>query len=87
MRRCPDASRPQASRIAVVLPAPSGPIKPNISPRRTAIDMLSSARSGPYRLVTPSKTMASVDHRGISASTGMPDFRTPCLLSVVTLIR
>ena len=31
-------SSPQMARIAVVLPAPSGPISPNISPRSTLND-------------------------------------------------
>ena len=45
-------SSPQIARIAVVLPAPSGPISPNISPRSTLNDTPRSASTLPYRLTT-----------------------------------
>ena len=74
--------------MAVVFPAPSGPITPNISPRATSSETASSAVTAPYFLVTFSKAIARHDWLcGSSASTGMPVFSTPSLLSAVTLMR
>ena len=77
-RRC---SRPQIIRIVVVLPAPSGPIRPNISPRSTVSDSSPTASDRPYRLTTP------VERDGASsARTGSPPrpacraFSTPVLV-------
>src|SRR5687768_13937781 len=58
-RTCPASacSSPQHKRIDVVLPAPSGPITPNISPRRTSRDSSLTATVSPYRFVTASKEM------------------------------
>ena len=77
-------------RIDVVLPAPSGPIRPNISPASTANDTSSTARTAPYRLVTRSKANRgrhAAVLAGNSASTGMPGLSTPSRLSTLTLIR
>src|SRR6266566_4751692 len=52
-------TRPQISRIVVVFPAPSGPIKPNISPGATLSDSSDTAMVSPYLLVTRSRMMAS----------------------------
>ncbi len=79
-------SSPQIARIAVVLPAPSGPISPNISPRLTLNDT-------PRKRLDLAVTLDDVLEidRGrhlvsaISASTGMPCLSTPSLLS--TLMR
>ncbi len=49
---------PQMARIAVVLPAPSGPISPNISPRLTLNDTPLKASTLPYRLTTLLNSMA-----------------------------
>src|SRR5215471_4718537 len=60
--RIPPASagrRPQMSRIVVVFPAPSGPMRPNISPRWTESDTPLTAVIAPYRFMTPSSTMMS----------------------------
>ena len=46
------AEQSHAMRIAVVFPAPSGPMTPNISPRFTANETPSSALIAPYVLVT-----------------------------------
>src|SRR5207245_2877748 len=54
------ASRPHISRMVVVLPAPSGPIRPNISPRSTDSDSASTAVVRPYRFVTPSRMIAGI---------------------------
>ena len=81
-------SSPQASRIAVVLPAPSGPMNPNISPRRTANDTSSSAVHGAVPLGH------AVERRARRRSL-LRDLRfhrharlqQPSRLSVVTLMR
>src|SRR6185503_9321297 len=52
-------SSPHISRIAVVLPAPSEPISPNISPRCTSRVRASSALVVPYFLTTPSNSIAA----------------------------
>src|SRR5205823_991866 len=46
--------------MVVVLPAPSGPIRPNISPRSTDSESASTAVVEPYRFVTRSSTMAAM---------------------------
>src|SRR5580765_3641927 len=48
------ASSPQMVRIVVVLPAPSGPMTPNISPASTLNETPSSAFVGPKLLRRPS---------------------------------
>ena len=80
-------------RIVVVLPAPSGPISPNISPGRTS--NVSAVERGDARRsasVTPSSRTRGSRHCGASdggssASTGMPGLSTPLRLSAVTLMR
>src|SRR5262249_16243300 len=54
-------SSPQISRIVVVFPAPSGPMRPNISPRSTENDSAVTAVGGPYRFVTRSSEMLGID--------------------------
>ena len=51
---------PHADLIAVVFPAPSGPITPNISPASTASEIRSSAVVAPYFFVTSSKRIAAI---------------------------
>ena len=43
---------PQSSLIVVVFPAPSGPMRPNISPRLTVYDTPATASVVPKRFVT-----------------------------------
>jgi hypothetical protein len=50
-------SRPSINRMVVVLPAPFGPRKPNVSPARTENEMLSIPRRRPYRLVSSRASM------------------------------
>src|SRR5512139_554049 len=45
--------------MVVVLPAPSGPMRPNISPRRTSNDKPLTASTAPNRLITRSTVMAT----------------------------
>src|SRR5262245_15682383 len=52
-------SRPQTRRIVVVFPAPSGPMRLNISPAATDNDRSRTAVAGPYRFVTGPSAMAS----------------------------
>src|SRR6187399_382148 len=47
--------------MVVVLPAPSGPIRPNISPGSTANDSSRTASVRPNRFVTRSSLMALLD--------------------------
>ena len=55
-------SRPQISRIVVVLPAPSGPISPNISPGRPRATARATRR--------PSRRSASVTRSSVMAAIG-----------------
>ena len=48
---------PHSIRMAVVLPAPLAPRKPNISPGRTEKEMWSTAVKVPKRLVSPSTSI------------------------------
>ena len=86
-----------AGGCAVVLPAPSGPMSPNISPRR---DVERQAVDGGRRAVTlgaPTRSkrqhggrswrLMAAPAAGRSASTGMPCLRTPSLLSTVMRTR
>src|SRR5918995_119519 len=54
-------SSPHIARIAVVLPAPSGPISPNISPRFTVNDTSASAATAPKRFMTLVNSMADIE--------------------------
>src|SRR5687767_10152226 len=49
------------ARTAVVLPAPSGPISPNISPRFTPKDTSPSAVTAPKRFTTLVNSMADIE--------------------------
>src|SRR5690349_14746095 len=50
---------PHASRSDVVLPAPSGPMSPNISPLATSNETPASAVTAANRLTTPSRRITA----------------------------
>ena len=85
-------------RSVVVLPAPSGPIRPNISPRRTSKLTSEAARTLPKRrdrarALTSVSGAGRVAGHGFSlagcrrAVAGMPDLKRPSALSSATLMR
>ncbi len=55
----PGVSTPASMRMIVVLPAPSGPTRPKISPRVTAKLIPRTAATGPKRRLSPSATTAA----------------------------
>ena len=57
MRPPSGARSPSTHSIVVVLPAPFGPIRPKISPRRTVKETSSAATVGPYALRRASTSM------------------------------
>ena len=83
-------SSPHSRRIVVVLPAPSGPIRPNISPRLTGVRRLphGRGRAEPFRdAIERERGVHGYFLKRISASTGMPCLSTPLRLSTETFTR
>src|SRR4029453_14119298 len=68
------ASSPRATRRAVVLPAPLGPISPYSSPSPTRRSSPASTRVRPKRRYTPSSSTAAV---AASRFTGAPPWGSP----------
>src|SRR6266700_618614 len=67
------ASRPSMIRIVVDFPDPFGPRKPVTTPGRTSKLSASTARTRPYRLVSPRASIIVSLHRGFSAGAALAD--------------